>query len=263
MPIRRPLLVTALALCVLGGAAACNPIDYDTLTDGATKDQPLTEVHIQGGSGDVTVVTDSAVKGVSLIRTVRYHGTKPGDTYHFDGTVLSVDTGCGTYCSASYEVRVPPRGTGPGVTVTGSNASGNITLTGAGRIDVSTSSGDLDITDTDGPVTAKTSSGNATLSDIGGNLVLTVTSGDVHGRDLRGATSEIRVTSGNVTLDLPGTGDVTAHSTSGDIEVTVPDGTCRVHAASTSGDTHVNVATGTAHLLDVTTTSGNITVKPA
>ena len=101
-----------------------------------------------------------------------------------------------------------------------------------------------------------------TLADIGGDLAVNVTSGDIHGRDLRGATSQIRVTSGNVTLDLPGTGDVTAHSTSGDIVVSVPDGSCRVHAHSTSGDTNVTVATGTAHLLDVTTTSGNITVKP-
>jgi hypothetical protein len=263
MPIRRPLIVTALAVCVLVAAAACNPIDYNTLTDGATKDQPLTEVHISGGSGDVKVVTDSTVKGVNLIRTVRYHGNPPGDTYHFNGTVLSVDTACGDFCSASYEVRVPPRGTGPGVTVTGNNSSGNITLHGAGRIDVSTSSGDLDIADTDGPVTAGTKSGNVTLSDIGGNLVVNVTSGDVDGRDLRGATSQIKVTSGNVTLNLPGTGDVTAHATSGDINVTVPNGTCQVHAKSTSGDTTVNVSTGTAHLLDVTTTSGNITVKPA
>jgi hypothetical protein len=263
MPVRRPILATAIALCVLGAAAACSPFEYDILTDGLTSDQPVTEVHIKGGSGAVKVLPDSGVKGVNLIRTVRYHGSAPGDTYRLDGSVLSVDTGCGVYCSASYEVRVPPRGSGPGVTVTGSNASGDITIRGAGRVDIGVSSGDVEVTDVDQPVTVTSTSGDLTLGDIGGTLVATVTSGDVHGRNLHGGTSTIQVTSGDVTLDLPGTGDVTAHATSGDINVTVPDATCRVHADSRSGDTRVTVAAGTGHLLDVTTASGDVTVKPS
>jgi Putative adhesin len=252
-----------VALPVLGATAACTPIEYDTLTDGATRDQPITEVRVSGGSGDVSVLSDPSVKGVNLIRTVRYRGAKPGSTYRFDGDVLYIDTACGNMCGASYEVRVPPRGSGSGVAVNGSNSSGNITVRGEGAVDVSVSSGDIEITDIDASVKAKTSSGNVTLVDIGGNVAIIVTSGDVKGRDLRGATSNIQSTSGNVTLDLPGTGDMTAHATSGDIDVTVPDGMCRVHADANSGDTSVKVVQGTGHLLDVTTTSGNITVKPA
>jgi hypothetical protein len=262
MRIRRPLLTLALVALPVLGTAACTPLDFDTLTDGATQDQPITEVRISGGSGDVTVQADSSVKGVNLIRTVRYRGAKPGATYHFDGGVLSIDTACGSLCGASYVVRVPPRGSGAGVAVSGSNSSGNITVHSEGTVDVSVSSGDIEVTDIDGGVKAKTSSGNVTLVDIGGPVVVSVTSGDITGRNLHGATSDIRSTSGNVTLDLPGTGDVTAHATSGDINVTVPDGTCRVHADAASGDTEVKVAGGTAHLLDVTTGSGNITVNP-
>jgi DUF4097 and DUF4098 domain-containing protein YvlB len=264
MPIRRPLLALALVALALPllGVAACTPLEFDTLTDGAIQDQPITEVRVSGGSGDVTVQADASVKGVNLIRTVRYRGAKPGATYHFDGKVLFIDTACGNMCGASYVVRVPPRGNGDGVAVSGSNSSGNITVHSEGAVDVSVSSGDIEVTDVAASVKAKTSSGNVTLVDIGGNVVVTVTSGDITGRNLRGATTQIQSTSGNVTLDLPGTGDVTAHATSGDVDVTVPDGTCRVTAHATSGDTDVTVANGTAHLLDVTTGSGNITVKP-
>jgi hypothetical protein len=262
MPIPRPLLATAFALTVLGAAAACTPLEFNTLTDGATRDEPITAVRIDGGSGDVSVVTDASVKGVDLVRTVRYRGTAPGATYHFDGSVLSLDTGCGSNCGVSYKVRVPPRGSGPGVTVNGNNSSGNITARGTGAVDITLSSGDIDISDVDASVSARSTSGNVTLLRIGGNVVVHASSGDVHGTDLRGATSTIDVTSGDVTLDLPGTGDVTAHTTSGDVVVMVPDGTCQVHAGTHSGDTSVRVAQGTAHLLDVTTTSGNITVKP-
>jgi DUF4097 and DUF4098 domain-containing protein YvlB len=55
---------------------------------------------------------------------------------------------------------------------------------------------------------------------------------------------------------------VKAHASSGDIDVRVPDGTCRVKTDTSSGDTEVKVANGTAHLLDLSTGSGNITVKP-
>ena len=57
---------------------------------------------------------------------MRYRGAKPArDTYTIDGGVLTVDTSCGSHdCSASYEVRVPPRGSGAGVAVTGSQRVG-------------------------------------------------------------------------------------------------------------------------------------------
>src|SRR5215831_8156241 len=189
MPIPRPLLATAFAVAVLGAAAACTPLEFNTLTDGATRDQPITEVRIDGGSGDVSVVTDDAVKGVDLVRTVRYRGTAPGATYHFDGTVLSLDTECGVNCGVSYKVRVPPRGSGPGVTVSGKNSSGNITTRGTGAVDVTLTSGDIDIADVDATVSARSTSGNVTLLGIGGNVVVHASSGDVHGTDLRGGTS--------------------------------------------------------------------------
>lgn len=261
MPIRRPLLALLVALPILAAAAACTPLEFDTLTDGATQDQPITEVRVSGGSGDVQVLSDASVKGVNLIRTVRYRGAKPGATYHFDGGVLYLDTSCGNFCGVSYEVHVPPRGTGPGVAVSGTNSSGNITVRGEGAVDISLSSGDIEITDIDASVHAKSSSGNVTLVDIGGSVFVTATSGDITGRDLRGS-GDIEATSGNITLDLPGTGDVKAHASSGDIDVRVPDGTCRVKTDTSSGDTEVKVANGTAHLLDLSTGSGNITVKP-
>ena len=51
---------------------------FDTRTDGTVLDTTPVEIHIGGGSGDVTLITDATVPGLDLRRTVRYRGGVPG-----------------------------------------------------------------------------------------------------------------------------------------------------------------------------------------
>jgi Toastrack DUF4097 len=269
MTIPRTLAVAGLAAVTLAAAAGCNLV-YDTLTDGAVNNTAVTEIRIEGGSGNVVVIPDAGVTGVDLRRTVRYRGAKPApaDTYRIEGGVVTVSTSCAGAsrdCSASYELRVPPRGTGAGVAVTGSDGSGDVTLTGVGRVDVKIGSGNLEVTDAAGAVTATSGSGNTRLTNVAGDVSITASSGNVSGRDLSGDQVTVRVSSGDVTLAVPGTNNVTAHTSSGNIDVTVPDHSCQVVAHADSGNTRVRVTSDptSAHKLDLTTGSGDITVKAA
>jgi hypothetical protein len=268
MTIPRTLAVAGLAAVTLAAAAGCNLV-YDTLSDGVVKDIAVTEIHIDGGSGNVVVIPDTSVTGLDLRRTVRYRGAKPApeDTYRIEGGVVTVSTSCAGIsrdCSASYELRVPPRGSGAGIAVTGSDGSGNVTVTGVGRVDVTIGSGNLEVTDAAGSVTAKSGSGNTRLADIAGDVTVNASSGNVFGRNLHGNQVNVRVSSGDVTLAVPGTSNVTAHTSSGNIEVTVPDHSCQVVATADSGKVNVRVTSDptSAHTLNVSTGSGDITVKP-
>jgi len=263
MPILRSVAVAAGLASILAVAAGCN-IVQDTLEDGSVSRTPLTEIGISGGSGDITVTPDPSVTGADIRRTVHYRGSRPGQTSHLDGTVLSLDTSCSGVCSVSYVVRVPPRGTGAGIAITGDNGSGDVNLAGVGSVHVSVGSGNIDIRDVAGAVTSKTGSGDVRVSDVGGDASLTSSSGDVTGRNLRGSHNTVTASSGDVVLDLPGTGDAMVRTGSGNIDVTVPNNTVRVTADTGSGERNVDVATkpDSALLFDLHTGSGDINVKP-
>jgi len=65
-------------------------------------------------------------------------------------------------------------------------------------------------------------------------------------------------------VQLAGADDVTAHTGSGTVQVSVPSGSrYRVAATSDSGHVDVGIATdpGADHALDVRTQSGSITVR--
>jgi hypothetical protein len=263
MPILRSVAVAAGLASILAVAAGCN-IVQDTLEDGSVSRAPLTEIRISGGSGDIAVMPDSSVTGADIRRTVHYRGSRPGQTSHIDGTVLSLDTNCSGVCSVSYVVRVPPRGTGPGIAITGDNGSGDVDVSGAGSVHLSVGSGNIEIRDVAGVVTTKTGSGDVRVSDVLGDATLTSSSGNVTGRNLRGSHITVTASSGDVILDLPGTGDALVRTGSGNIDVTVPNNTVRVTSDTGSGDRNVDVATkpDSAFLFDLHTGSGDINVKP-
>jgi Putative adhesin len=262
MPATRTIALAAtLGLLTIGAAAGCTGI-FNRLEDGVVRDGAFTGVSITGGSGDVTVATDPTVKGIDIRRTVRYLKNSPSidDTITFTGAVVTLKTDCGSQCSASYQVRVPTAG----LKVDGSNGSGNIRLQGVSDVDIELGSGDVTVDGASGTVRVKAGSGNVELADVAGPVTVNSGSGNMTGTNLRGANTTIDLSSGNVSLDVPGTGDVKAVTSSGDIDVLVPDHACRVTADSSSGDLSIQVSTDTAstHLIDLRTGSGNVTVKP-
>jgi hypothetical protein len=262
MPNLRSVAVAAGLASVLAVAAGCNLVQ-DTLEDGSVSTTALTEIHLSGGSGDVAVLPDASVAGIDIRRIVRYRGSKPGQTYHIDGSVLNLDTSCLGMCSVSYVVRIPPRGTGTGVAITGDNGSGDVNLTGVGSVHLSVGSGDVAITDVTGAVTSKTDSGDTMIDNIAGDVTLTTSSGEVVGRDLRSGHIAVTASSGDVSLDLAGTGDAVVRTVSGNIDITVPNDTVRVNTDTVSGDRNVDVGTNpnSLYLFDLHTHSGDIGVK--
>lgn len=251
-----PLIALAVAGVVL--AAGC---DYarNTLEDGLSHPDPVSVVNISGDSGNVTVIGDGTT-GVEVARVARYADTKPKDSMSVAGGTLNLDTDCGPRCSASYEVHV-----GRGVRITGSNDSGNMTLRGVSTVDVRVSSGRVTVEDATGFVTVRADSGNVDLSNVAGTVMVTLSSGNIDVRDLRGAQTTLEADSGNIEAAMPGTGNLTARTSSGNITVRLPDGCCRILTSVSSGRTEVDVRQDaqSSHVVDLKADSGNIQIRRA
>jgi hypothetical protein len=205
----------------------------------------ITEIRVTGGTGSVEVRPGTASR-VDIHRTVHYFKPfqpRPGATHRIDGTVLYLDTNLGTsfpfFVAVDYVVDAPA-----GVRVSGGLSSGSLRLTDVATVDVKSSSGAIALTGVTGDITARSSSGSIT------------------GRELHSAKIDATTTSGRLTLDLAEPGDVTAHASSGAINVTVPENRYRIDTKVGSGRTHINLANDPAgpYHLDLRASSGAITV---
>ncbi len=253
------LVLVAVALAGAAFTAGCDLRHPNTLEDGLSQPDAISEVRIAGGAGNVTIIGDSTT-GVEVRRIARYRTAEPGQSMTVAGGTLNLDTDCGVDCSASYEVRVSR-----GVRVTGGNDSGNVIVRGVSDVDVQISSGNVTVDGATGSVTVRADSGNVDLSDVAGTVDATVSSGNVEGRNLRGAQTILRADSGNIEVSVPGTGDLTASASSGNIQVRLPDRCCRVVASADSGRVDVDVRQDPAssHVIDLKADSGNIEVRAA
>lgn len=164
--------------------------------------QEIRTVRIDVGSGDVTIQTGPVAATTIHQRLHHDRRAEPGDAFRVNGDEL-VLSGCGRNCTADLQVTVPP-----GTTITGGLTSGDIRIRDTGPIDVST-------------------------------------------------------TSGNVDVALRTPQDIRVRATSGDVRVVVPPEEYRVTGSSASGDRQIEVATAPSapHVLDISTSSGDVTAK--
>jgi hypothetical protein len=225
------------------------------MTYNDTEKAKITDIVLSGGSGDVRITT-AAVDETTIQRIIR-RTTNPGGSYHLSGSVLSLDTSCGLNCSVSYQIQTPP-----GVKVRGALDSGDIQLAGVADTDVQVSSGDMLITDATGPVKVRATSGDIQVLRAHGTVNAVATSGDIRAIDPAGAVN-IRATSGDVEVRLAAPNSVTADVTSGDINVSVPDGSYDIIDRARSGDTSLNGLTSdptSKNVLDLKASSGDVNV---
>src|SRR5688572_29230053 len=166
----RVLLRLVVVAALLGGTAALSGCDvaWNYLEDGLIRDDRVTEVRISGGSGDLVVIRDDAVKGIDIRRKARYREVEPHDSMKVEGGIAQLSSDCGPICSASYEVRVPYGERG--VKVTGSVDSGDVRLTSVSDVDIKLDSGDIEINGASGAVAVEADSGSITLTDIAGDV---------------------------------------------------------------------------------------------
>ncbi|MCW3840086.1 DUF4097 domain-containing protein [Micromonospora yasonensis] len=253
---RTAVATTAAATLIL--LAGCDTLSFRRLDFDNTEAVKISRITVQpGGAGDITVHAAGSAAQVRIKRVLRYQGSQPTTRYEINGDELVLPTDCGPRCTVSYEVTAPE-----GVAVRGETGSGNVTLSQVGAVDFTLHSGDISVTGARADVHAETTSGNIEVVDATGAVRLRASSGNIDGRRLA-AGVDAEATSGNVTVELDRPASARVHATSGDVELTVPADRYRVRAHANSGDTKLGVPDDpTASLvLDVTATSGNVTVR--
>ncbi|MFF4804193.1 DUF4097 domain-containing protein [Streptomyces sp. NPDC001351] len=241
-PHTRVLAAAALAALTAGGLSACSAVGQKSFEDDAKVSQKVTSIRLDTGDGGVTVEASAGTSTVSVHRKVDYRGDKPGGTsFHVDNGALTL-SGCGEDCGVDYIVKVPA-----GLPVTGGTSNGGLSLTDVGTVDVHTTNGEIAVAGATGPVKLRTSNGGV----------------DVKG--VRGGGIDTRTSNGEVTIQAAVPQNITARTTSGDLTVTAPPARYRISADNSNGDKNVafrNDPSG-RYRLDLSTTSGDLTVKPA
>lgn len=248
--------VRALAGVALIGVAAAIAFNWweDDIAEASDEvREPVRTVRIANDSGDVKVVA-GATRTAKVHQRFDYTWNEPESSYSVSDGELVLD-GCGWNCSVDYTVEVP-RGT----TITGDANSGDIVLDNVGDVDVHADSGSVQVRRANGDVRVEASSGDVELTGVAGTTQVDSSSGEVRATGLRGRT-EVNASSGDISLGLDRAQDVVAHTSSGRIQLTVPDQRYRVQA-STEGDERIGVrqSPDAAHLLDLDTSSGDLQV---
>ncbi|MBU2669785.1 DUF4097 domain-containing protein [Actinoplanes bogorensis] len=249
-------LIAATAATTLTG---CAGVVGAKMTFEDTEKTKITDIRLDGSSGDVTIRA-AAVTETSIKRIVRRTTGDPGESYRLEGSTLVVDTSCGHDCSVSYEIVAPT-----GVKVGGELKSGDIALDAVGDTDVKLTSGNINVTDPAGTVKLRATSGDMRVVNAKKATRVEATSGNINVIDMAGPL-ELRVTSGDISATLTTPNSVTAQTTSGTVQVQVPQGDYKIVTSAGSGDASVNglVSNPAAkNVLDLRTGSGDATVSAA
>jgi hypothetical protein len=246
-------VTAAAALIVLVG---CDNLSYRRLDFDTTEAARITAIQVLPGTGDVTVRADGGADEVRVKRMVRYQGGQPDTSYEIKGAELVLDTSCGPRCSVSYEVTV-----GEGVSVRGETGSGDVDLGRVGQVDLKVGSGDVRVAAATDTVRVETGSGNIEVYEVTAPVVMRASSGNVTGSRL-GDSVDAETNSGNVTLELDKPASVRAHASSGNVDLTVPEGAYQVRSRVGSGQIELGVTPdpSATTALDLRTGSGDITV---
>ncbi|WP_250009588.1 DUF4097 family beta strand repeat-containing protein [Actinoplanes sp. M2I2] len=248
-------LIAATAVTTLTG---CAGVIGARMTYDDTEKTKITEIRLDGGSGDVAIRT-AAVSETSVKRVIRRSSGDPGPSYRLDGSVMMIDTSCGDNCSASYEIVAPA-----GVKVSGEQRSGDLLFDAVGDTDIKLTSGDVHLVDPTGLVKLRATSGDIRVINAKKAVEVQSTSGDIEAIDIA-APVTLKVTSGDIRAVLSTVNSVTAQTTSGDVHVQVPQGSYKIVSSTStgSGDYAVQRLTndpGAKNEINVRTASGDAVV---
>ncbi|MEV0232382.1 DUF4097 family beta strand repeat-containing protein [Nonomuraea sp. NPDC050786] len=218
------LLASALLLTGCGLDGIAGPKNQDTVTYQVK--EKVQKIHLRSGAGDV-VISESDTAQINVTETLYWSNDKPQAEHKVDGDTLSMYYDCQRSwgsCGVNYKVEVPK-----GLALNLDAGSGNITLRSlSGPLDVHLGSGDLDATGLTGKqLVAQAGSGNM----------------------------ELKYTAAPDSAELKGG--------SGDVVLTVPDGSYDVKTEVGSGDAKVSVKNDGAspHKISLTSGSGDVTVS--
>ncbi|MPZ00835.1 MAG: DUF4097 family beta strand repeat protein [Actinophytocola sp.] len=226
--------VVFLGIAVMIATGWWNP---STASADDTISEPVRHVEIDNDSGSVTVRAED-VDITTVRQEYRYRWGEPDAAFDVRDGTLRLD-GCGWQCDVSYEVVVPLD-----TTVEGKVNSGSVDLDAVAEADLKVSSGDIALSDVDGPVRLDVDSGSVTGTGLVGSL-------------------DVDVDSGEIDLTFTEPPDVTADVDSGNVELTVPDVPYRVTSDVDSGNDDIDVPTDpdAEHTMEFDVDSGNLVVR--
>jgi DUF4097 and DUF4098 domain-containing protein YvlB len=224
---------------------------------------PIDQLVVDSDGGEITVVPslsnevriNSTVKG--SIHTPEPHAFREGNTIHLSGKCPDISFGP---CRAQITIYVPRE-----TPVEVHSGSGDLTAGAlSGRVVLDTGSGDVTAMGLSGPADLRTGSGDVSVRGLRGATELHTGSGDITAQGLVTQNLTADTSSGDVDLDFGlGPKGVSASTASGDVNITVPrDGTYHVIADPGSGDEQVDVKTDPSadRTITASTSSGDVTV---
>ncbi|MBI4419117.1 MAG: DUF4097 family beta strand repeat protein [Ignavibacteriales bacterium] len=155
--------------------------------------------------------------------------------------------------SPRFEISIPSE-----FNVTMKTSGGDLEVTGGvnGRIEGSTSGGDIKLNNVTGTVDVSTSGGDIRVGDISGNAELSTSGGDIEIRKVEGE-ANVRTSGGDIKVESVGR-KLEAKTSGGDIQIGDVGGEANVSTAG--GDVRVGKVSGDARLR---TAGGNIVLRGA
>jgi DUF4097 and DUF4098 domain-containing protein YvlB len=221
----------------------------------------FTSFDITNPAGSINIVAGDTV---SMDAELRYMGDRiPEIDITLQGETLVVEVECPPgpgECSVSHEITLPVD------TILVSHASsGGTTITGMeASLDVTSTSGGVTIRDHIGDVSVNVSSGSTNLDNVSGDIDLESSSGGITATRLDASAFTGHVTSGTMIVEMDtAPDDVSITSTSGGVDVTVPEDSYNLRLEATSGSINVVGLTDedqSDKIIDITVTSGGISV---
>jgi len=128
------------------------------------------------------------------------------------------------------------------------DSSGDIFLKNTGAMEITDSSGDIDIANARGPVSIRDSSGDIEVEGLEGDLVIeSDSSGDIEATDINGSVLVVSDSSGdievsgvseNVVVERDSSGDISAEDVGGDFRV-LRDGSGSIHSSGVQGEVDI------------------------
>jgi Putative adhesin len=218
---------TAVALLVVAGTtlSVVSQFFHQERVETAVYPQPVTEVAVRAGTGDVRVTTGAPGSAVVVRRVLQWSFGTADSVESVTGGRLDVAPRCSHQlgfgdCSVSYEITTPP-----GVALLLESDTGDVSVAGStGDLTLASDTGDVAVRD------ARAGTANVSTS-----------TGDVDVR-FAAAPQNVRVTSstGSVVVQVPAdrtSYDARTSSSTGSQTVTVP--------ISSTADRHIDVRTST------------------
>lgn len=262
----RPLWVAAglaiIALSVGGtGVATWVNVTRHTVAQSSTYAADVLDLRSLGGQ-DVTVIGSDRADIVITVQ-VTWSGSPdhpPVSEGHVDGGTLTLDNPClGTRWPCWADVRVEaPRPTA----VRWSADSGDLSVSSVASLVGEGRSSDVTVRDVP-KVEVTTSSGNVEVCRVGTSLSIRTESGDVDACEVRADGTRVQTSSGDVRVD-GAPGKLTGDTTYGDVVLTLG-AEQRYDVRTSTSNGHVSVKAPTdpnsTRLIQVTTKTGDITVR--